>query len=185
MTTTIVSEIVTLKIFQTQYKSFEEIVKVAKLNNVYYKHLDKNEKCKNFIFAPIVSSEEEGVVLYYEGENQSIPGGANIYKYFADKGYEVIPNTHSSLLIQAVKELTDEKLEELGIPSYVDIVIPTPENSLLPDEDDYPCFLEVSRYLGYRRLDLVNFQGRVVQLLCFSPPQEEKIGFLIYKPLGS
>ena len=92
--------------------------------------------------------------------------------------------TYSSVY-KLLKKLTEEKLEELGIPSYVDIVIPTPENSLLPDEDDYPCFLEVSRYLGYRRLDLVNFQGRVVQLLCFSPPQEEKIGFLIYKPLGS
>ena len=158
-TKTVSAEITTLKISKKQLNSFDEVVKVADLNYGYYSHLEQNEKCKNFIFAPIISSKEEEVILYWEGDNQVIPGGSDIYKYFADKGCEVISNVHSSLLIETVKELTEKKLEELGVPLYVNIVLPTPEVSLLPGEDGSQCFLEVCRGDGDRKLSLVDFDG--------------------------
>ena len=156
-----------MKVVPTELHSFEKIVTVGNFNNGYYEHLQKNEKCRTAIFAPVTGAEGEELILYYEGENQNISGGKDIYDYFAEKGYEVVEKAHPSLLVNAMAQLTEEKLTELGIPSHVDIVLPTDEASLLPYGGGILCFLEADRSDGRRRLRLVYFGGRWVGLYAF------------------
>ena len=53
--------IVALKIFQAQLSSFDEIRVIEKgnFNTELFNYLEKNKKCRNFIFSPITSSEQE------------------------------------------------------------------------------------------------------------------------------
>jgi len=139
--------------------SFEEIVKIGKFNNGYYEHLKTNGNCRKAILAPVDSTSEEELVLYYEGKDQIIPGGKDIYAYFKSKGFEVIEKAHPSLLINAMSELTEEKLTEMGIPSHVDIVLPTSEDSLLPSGCGSLCFLRAYRRGGSRGLSLSYFDS--------------------------
>lgn len=148
-----------VKIAPRQLPSFEEIVKIGGFNNGYYAHLEKNETCRKAIFAPITSTGDEELVVYWENENQNIPGGADIYDYFKSKGFEVIEKAHPSLLVNAMNQLTEEKLTEMGIPPYVNIVLPTSEGSLLPRGGGDLCFLNAYRRGGERRLSLVGFGG--------------------------
>ena len=148
-----------VKIAPKQLSSFEEIVKIGGFSG-YYDHLEKNEKCRNAILAPIANSGEEELVLYFEAENQVIPGGKDIYEYFKSKGFKVVKKAHPSLLVNAMAKLTEEKLTEMGIPSYVDIVLPTSEDSLLPDESGNLCFLGADRYGGERELRMLSFVGQ-------------------------
>lgn len=148
-----------VRIIPKQLSSFEEIVEIGKFNNGYYKHLETNETCRKAVLAPIISSTEEELVLYYEGENQIIPGGKDIYAYFKSNGYEVVEKAHPSLLVNAMRELTEEKLTEMGIPSYVNIVLPTSEDFLLPRVIGGLCFLDAYRSDGSRKLHLSSFGG--------------------------
>jgi hypothetical protein len=148
-----------VRIIPKELASFEEIVEIGEFNNGYYEHLKKNGTCRKAIFAPVSSTSEEELVLYYEGENQIIPGGKDIYAYFNSKGFEVVEKAHPSLLINAMHKLTEERLTEMDIPSHVDIVLPTFEDFLLPDERGGLCFLRAYRSDGCRELDLDNFRG--------------------------
>lgn len=155
-------------------------IKPSKLNfkdlkkqfNWVYPWLETNDKCREFILsepqevAGIVSSsgkvtnkfyEEQEIVLYYPG--QTIPGGKDIYKHFAENGYELIENPHPFILVNAMKELTDEKLDELGLPSWCLIVLPTKEDLLLPHGSGYLCFLRCYRSGGGRGLGMAFFGG--------------------------
>lgn len=138
--------------------SFEEIVKIGDFNNGYYDHLENNKQCKKMILAPADGLPEEELVLYWEGEGQNIPGGAEIYSYFAERGYEVVEKAHPSLLVNAMAQLTEAKLTELGIPTSVDIVLPTSEDSLFPDGGGL-CFLRARRDDGKRGLALYFVDG--------------------------
>lgn len=160
-----------IHVAQKQFFSFEEIVKIGNFNNSYYDHLEKNNICKNAIFAPINSTSEEEIILYYEGENQIIPDGKRIYAYFKSKGFEVIKKAHPSLLINAMSELTEERLTEIGISSHVDIVLPTSVDCLLPDDDGDLCFLRVHRRSGDRKLIL----------RCFTSDSHAYYAFLLRK----
>ena len=158
--------ITTINVVPQQFFSFEEIVKNGNFDD-YYDHLEDDSRCRNAIFAPVASTVEEELVLYWEGDQQFIPGAKDIYTYFAEKGYEVIEKAHPSLLINAMKELTEEKLTEMGIPDYVDIVLPTSVDSLLRNQDDDLCFLEAHRHDGFRRLRLLNFHDEWNKDLAF------------------
>ncbi|MFA6585852.1 MAG: hypothetical protein WCS86_01695 [Candidatus Paceibacterota bacterium] len=147
-----------LKVRQIQFNEFGEIVRVGGFNAGIYSHLEQNSVCKNAILAPVFSTEEEELFLYWEGKDQVIPGGKDIYDYFASQGYEVVEKAHPSLLVNAMAVLTEERLAELGIPSNVNIVLPT-SVSLLPVGDGRQCFLSADRSDGYRRLSLVSFDG--------------------------
>lgn len=148
----------TLKIKPSKLASFDAIKKAGNFNWGIYIHLEENKTCKTAILSKPTNTKEEDLVLYYEGSDQRIPGGSDIYAYFAEKGYEVVPQAHASLLVNAMKELTEEKLTEMGIPTYVDIVLPTTEDSLLPDYVDR-CFLKACRNDGGRQLTLECFDG--------------------------
>lgn len=144
----------TLKVKTKTIKSFKEIDKV--FNNGYYSWLEEDKTCRDAILAPVVSKEED-LVLFYPDE--SIPGGKEVYKYFAEKGYEVVEKAHPSLLVEAMNQLTEEKLTELGIPTYVKVILPTDEDSLLPFEYGDLCFLDCYRNGGDRKLGMTNFRG--------------------------
>ena len=160
-----------VRIIPKQLSSFEEIIETGKFNDEIYEHFRKNKKCREAILAPVLNIREEELVLYYEGENQIIPGGKDIYAYFKSKGFEVIEKAHPSLLVNAMHELTEEKLTEMGIPSFVNVVLPTSEDSLLPNEDSDLCFLEACRCDGDRELDLC----------CFNGEREDFYAFLLRK----
>jgi hypothetical protein len=55
-------------------------------------------------------------------------------------------------------ELSEEKLTELDIPHDVNIVLPVP--SVFIDHKSSPCFPEIFRSHGNRRLDLVDFREK-------------------------
>jgi hypothetical protein len=144
-----------LVVSQKQFTSFEEIVKIGNFNNGFSDFLKTNEICRNAIMAPISNTEEE-LVLYWEGESQNIHGGAEFYNYIDKKGYEVVPKAHPSLLANAMKSLSEDKLTELGIPSDIDIVLPTDETALLPSGRIVgSCFFYASRGRSLRSLGLI------------------------------
>lgn len=149
-----------VRVAPRKLSSFEEIVQTGNFNNGYYDHLEKNKKCRNAIMAPVTGLSEEELVLYWEDENQVIPGGTDIYKYFDEKGYEVVEKAHPSLLVNAMAQLTEEKLTEMGIPTYVNIILPTTEESLLPDGDGDLCFVGAVRNDGKREFTLSGFGGK-------------------------
>ncbi|MCX6755522.1 MAG: hypothetical protein NT068_03245 [Candidatus Nomurabacteria bacterium] len=166
-----------IRIKQTQFSSIEEIIEVGGLNDGYYLHVVENEFSRKKIFAPVTNTNEEELVLYWEGEGKVIPpGGADIYKYFKSKGFEVIEKAHPSLLINAIWVLTEAKLREIGIPSNVRIVLPIEEDSLLSIKDRGLNYVSVDRYDGKRRFEFnccgVYWSGRSAFLLRKIKPLE-------------
>lgn len=147
----------TIKLTPLQFSSFKEILEIGLFNEGYYKHLEENELCRKAMLGPVSSTEDEELVLYWEGPKQVIPGGANIYNYFRSKGFEVIKKAHPSLLIVAMSQFTEEKLLELRIPARVDVVLPTDESSLLPNEYNKLCFLRTFRRDNKRVLFMGEF----------------------------
>lgn len=124
--------------------SFEEIESIAALTEdgriLEHQEPDAYEK----LFAEPKDLTSEDLVLYYEGDDQLIPDGEDFIPYFFSKGYEVIPDPHPSLLIDAMSTLTKQKLIELGIPSHITIILPsTIENSFLNEFND-PGFIGIS-----------------------------------------
>ena len=99
-------------------------------------------------------------MLYWECGNQIIPGGSDIYDYFGSKGFEVIQRAHPSLLVCAMSQLTEKKLEEIGVPFGVDVVLPTDETSLLPGINGDLCFISAIRSGGRRLLGINKFKSR-------------------------
>lgn len=124
--------------------------------NYIYPWLEENDKCCEFILST-PPKEEQDIVIYSPG--QTIPGGKGIYQHFTDNGYELIENPHPSILTNAMKELTDEKLDELGLPNWCSIILPTKQDLLLPNENGNLCFLYCYRGGGRRGLDVVSFLG--------------------------
>lgn len=174
----------TLKVKPTKLKDFEIIKKIGHFNCGIYSHLETDETCKSKILSEPVSTKEEELVLYWEGKNQRILGGKDLYAYFESKGYEVVEKAHPSLLINAMKELTEDKLTEMGIPSYVDIVLPTSEDSLFPGGGGL-CFLGARRFVGGRELILYYVDGEWDGFYAFllrrrlnSPSSPETLGDL-------
>lgn len=148
--------LITLKVKQTQFYSFETIVAAAGFKGGWYeKHLENNKKCRKAILAPITSTQEEELVLFYKEEAQGIPAGENIYKYFAHKGFKVVEKPHPSLLFNAMAQLTEKKLKELGISDDVNIILPTDEANMLPGSNSAPSFLRAYRFDGNRGFDLI------------------------------
>ena len=153
------TKIISLKITQKKYDSFDEIVKVCHLNTGYCSHLEDDSVCKNRILADISSNKEEDIFLYYEGKNQRISDGSDFYNYFDSNGFKVIKKTHPSILFNSMKKLTEEKLTQLGIPNYVDVVLPTEKQFLFFNEEGRSGFLLVNRDRGNRKLNFVGFHG--------------------------
>lgn len=105
--------------------SFEEIEQVALLEEGTYEIDDESGAVEEKLFAAPKDLAIEELVLYYEGEDQLIPDGEDLIAYLFSKGYEVIPDPHPSLLIDAMAILTKEKLLELGVPRDVCIILPS------------------------------------------------------------
>ncbi|MDD5507949.1 MAG: hypothetical protein PHD25_06405 [Bacteroidales bacterium] len=146
-----------VRIAPKQFSSFEEIVKIGRFNNRYFEHLENNETCRKAIFAPITSTAEEELVLYWEGKDQVVPGSSDIYDYFKSKGFKVAKKAHPSLLVGAMRHLSEEKLAEIAIPLDVAVVLPTDETSLLPNASGSLCFLSAQRDNGKRKLGMSTF----------------------------
>lgn len=151
--------VTSLTVTPKQFSNFEEVVETGKFNNGYYDHLKKDSTCKAKVLSSVDGLLEENLVLYYEGGNQTLPEGSAIYDYFAQQGLEVVENPHPSLLVNAMGQLTEENLASLGIPRYVNIVLPSAESSLFSDCNGAPCFLEAHRIDDLRELSLVDFYG--------------------------
>ena len=156
-----------VKIMPFQFSSFEEIVKMGGFSDGYYRHLEKDEICLKAMLAPASSTDAEELVLFYEGDSQTVPGGSDTYNYFKFKGFEVVEKAHPSLLVCAFSQFTDEFLAEVDIPPYLDFVLPTDEASLLPNKDGDLCFLKIDRNKGKRRLSMSTFNGGWGNCCCF------------------
>lgn len=150
------AKITSLIIYQTQFSSFADITKIAKLDG-YDEFLKQNKKSNDFLFSGIKSTEPREVILYWEGYGQIVPGGSSAYSYFVSRGYRImIQVVHSSIFINTMHLLSETKLRKLGIPNDVDIIFPMP--SVIFSEKFDPCFLRIRRNKGIRLFDLVNFK---------------------------
>lgn len=147
-------------ISQTQFRTFGEISETGKMviGDSLYKGEDETQ-ARKFLFSPTNSLVKEEITLYWEGEDQVIPGGVGIYDYFKSKGYEVIKNAHPSILINAMSVLSDKKLKEAGIPHWVDVALPLKVNQLFDGEAGESCFFGVYRTGGIHKLTLFSFRG--------------------------
>lgn len=140
-----------VRITQTQFKSHDQIMEVGGLTSCS-KYLRRNIDFSNVIFAQTTSTDEEEILLYWSGKNESIPM-VQMREYFNEKGFEIIKNTHPSLLVNAMAVLSEEKLHELGIPPGTRIILPTAKSSMIRYKSGNYCFLGVSRK-PYRKLAL-------------------------------
>ena len=94
------------------------------------------------------------MLLYWEGPKQLISAGSNFKTYIDQIGFSMIDFPCLSLFIQSMKILTDSKLAELGLPGYVNIILPTSPDNLISDENGNKWVLKVCREKGSRKLTL-------------------------------
>jgi len=114
-------------------ESFEDIIETANLISGYSKRYKTNPDTKSKLFSNPTNFEPVELVL--------VQG----MRPFTNSWCEIIENPHPSLLIDAMKILTSEKLAEMGIPHYVtEIVLPTSPDYAFINEYNKPCFASIS-----------------------------------------
>lgn len=71
-----------------------------------------------------LDTESQKVFLYHEGENGNFLSG-NHYKYFYERGYEILEKPSPSLLIDAAQELAKdrERLYNLGLSDALNFTL--------------------------------------------------------------
>ena len=143
--------IATIKVARTKFENYEQMLGVGKLDP-YISRFLKNH-CRDILLGEIPNTDEEEVVLYWSPEKSPI-AMTKIEEYFKEIGFEVIKNTHPSLLINSMAQLTEEKLSEIGIPSDVKIILPTVKSSMIRYKSGNYCFLGTCRAKRPRKLAL-------------------------------
>lgn len=133
-------------------ESFEDIVETANLVSGYNNRYETDSTKKMKLFADPISTKPEKLVL--------VQGMGTVNNSW----YEIIENAHPSLLVEAMKILTREKLAEMGMPHYVKhIVLPTSPKQAFINEFNKPCFASITvdeKYNPVRRhLSFVNMSA--------------------------
>lgn len=139
-------------------ESYKDIVDTAGLIGGYDKRYQSDAGTKNKLFAEPRNTKPVELTLVYVG------GTA----FSGVKGYEVVKDAHPSLLIDAMKVLTKEKLATLGMPHFATrIVLPTSEKNAFKNEFGKPCFASMFADGKHRGLSLTNMSasGNVYAML--------------------
>lgn len=155
-----------VNIVPQQLSSFKEIVNIGRLNG-YSNQLEKDTILSKALFGPVLITSGEQLILYWEGRQQNIPGGSSLNDYLNSKGYDLLTKAHPSLLVGSMGILTEEKLLEIGIPPYVDVVLPTDKSSLILNEKHNLCFLSTIRHRNHRFLGMADIDGDWDHNYCF------------------
>ncbi len=90
----------------------QEIVprKLSPHDIVFRRNLRDNEWLTTLLTAHPLNTEPQKLFLYHEGKDGNFIEG-NYYKYFFERGYEVLENPAPSLLIDAAQELSKDREE--------------------------------------------------------------------------
>ncbi len=148
-----------LVIETNQFKNFADIIKTGAISR-YFENKGEDNNYRQKLFSPIDLKGPKKIYLYYEGEDQIIPC-ENIASYFKARGYKIINDPHPSLLINSLKQLSNQSLKRIGLPPLTSIILPTSEkNFIFLKNDNHPFILSIkfevngSRYLCLEKADI-------------------------------
>ncbi len=149
----------TMIIETTQFKDFIDIIKTGAISR-YFEDKSNDQNYREKLFSPTELKVPKKIHIYFEGPDQMIPC-ENINYYLRRRGYKIINDPHPSLLINALKLLSNQTLLRLGLPSLTSIILPTSEkNFIFLGDNKNPFIFSIkleanrSRYLHLERADI-------------------------------
>lgn len=141
-----------------QFKNFTDIIKTGAISR-YFEDSKIDDAYRQKLFSSINLTGPKKIYLFFEGPKQMIPC-ENISSYLKKRGYKIINNPHPSLLINSLKQLSNQTLKRIGLAAEVSIILPSIEKHFIfLKGDNKPYILAIkfeaggSRYLHLERAD--------------------------------
>lgn len=158
------------KVISSNYHSFAEIVKsgvfYSGFNNGYNLHLVENAPCHQAFTATSAVLKEKELYLYWGGRSQMVKD-RGIAEYLRAQNLQVVKGQgNSSIFINAMKILNEDRLTEEGVPPFVNIVMATDAGGYLPGPNWESSFISCYRN-GHRLLSLTPALGPFSNLYGF------------------
>lgn len=128
-----------LEVIPSQFVSFDDVLN-EQTRIVAYEENDFpiGSSASNILFSKPLKMRMRKLILYYDPAF-SLP--LNFKKELMFRGYKFVDDAHPSLLINSNVILTDRMLEQIGIPWYVSILLPSEPIVVLGVE----CYFSIQR----------------------------------------
>lgn len=150
--------IIKLKIIPAQNPilSLEQALQIGFFNGGLSPFVEQGSELREAITAPVLSTQPRELILFYEGNEKRLPAYSNgLSSYLAERKLKVIEKPHPSLFPYSMAELPEQRLDALGLPRSVNIIMLTDESSFVRTRNNHLNCLRAIRGNGKRSLAFI------------------------------